>query len=358
MRRSPWVEHKLVLGEFLGAAEGRSLLRGAARAAGLREAEFRQVLATLPPMDFYVADHVARHTWQGTGDYLLMSSADGGGTYNAFTSDGSRLSPQVAGSLSGYSAVILLHPAEPKAYRLNYAETSGPGKVISDSPLRDAGLIIEYTSREGRVVNMDVGRNSMSIKDAVRTLATGGVMLDPEECQQSVGVGETLAADECLPGGGPPPPPPSSWGTYVPLFLNFNINDHDGQAEVELKVDLLIAGDAVDALHTKLKFFGVERGDVLINESGCGGTTYGACIDHVVTVWSNYAPTGANQEVRLNLMEIDGNGFDEVYHWEYVPFITTSDWVWQDGPFTMDRCTDLLGYVAVCAGGSVRFIDE
>jgi hypothetical protein len=62
----------------------------------------------------------------------------------------------------------------------------------------------------------------------------------------------------------------------------------------------------------------------------------------------------ANFAVLLTLMEIDGNGFDETYHWEYVPF-SLVDVGWVDG-ITGDRCHNNLGSLAPCAAGSVRFV--
>jgi hypothetical protein len=352
MRRSPWVEHKVTLSAYV--AEVLSVHRGLLGEAARRVlAEGSQLL---PEMDFYVPDSDDRASWTGGGSVRLISHLSSGGVLRRQVDDAPdresdhSSGPQLPEEMEAREIKLLLHPAEPKAHRIG-AESGGSEYVISGAPSTDFGLVVKYTSPLGGELRVDVGEEYASIQAAVAAVPVFRIGLSsdcdpltsPEGCDSSGG------------GGG------SSWGTYATFFQNFWIKDHPllGAAEVELKFWQRINGVTQSTNRVTLQFYGAEPGDVFIDEGGCplfGVEYYAGCIPAPVAVWASWAPVASGDEVQMHLMEIDGNGLDELFHTEYLAFDAFNDITWVDSPFdSLDKCDDGSTYRS-CAGGNIRYI--
>lgn len=74
MRASLLTEHKLVLQEFVATPAGRTLVNAGAMAIGVTGDSLGRVIASLPPMDFYVPGAAHRKSWRGDGQVLVAAA--------------------------------------------------------------------------------------------------------------------------------------------------------------------------------------------------------------------------------------------------------------------------------------------
>lgn len=131
MRRSLVTEHKLVLQEYVHTPGGVHLVRAAAAAAGMRSDEFSGLVASLPPMDFYVPFREHRTGWRAGGDVLVGATMDvDRPELAAYTTSGAGVTLDARNGVPA-QALLIIHPAEPKSLREN-PQHDVPGEVIQD----------------------------------------------------------------------------------------------------------------------------------------------------------------------------------------------------------------------------------
>lgn len=364
MRRSPWVEHKIRFHQYLSSPQGASFLAAAAESVGLSEHALLALSRRLPALDFYVPEAETRHVWQGEGPILVASTLEPGTVFMGATNR-QTLIPAADVTRSDYSAVIVMHAAEPRAHRLRRTTATVADNVISPTPGRSGGLkIIER--RAGRIArSVDIGRDYGTLERAATTLSslqsisTAEDPCGPEPTFTDPG-SETLSTTGGCVGGGGPGSGSYHW-TAAPGFMNFWIRDGEwqGKAEVELKFWPVVDGVVLHDWSVTFQFYEAEPGDVFINENGCPTQFepgyYAGCWDVPRSIWSAWAPDGPNDVMRLELMEIDGNGWDELFHVEDLDW-SADDLGWIDSIWTLDKCHDDSGIIQACAGGSIRFI--
>lgn len=114
LQESPLNEHKLVLQDFVETRLGRRLLTEAAERLERRPGQLRQLVGTLPEMDFYVPYREQRLTWTGSPLVAVAAILDVDAEVAvAYTPAGRRLEVDEAAARA-FEAFFILHPAEPK----------------------------------------------------------------------------------------------------------------------------------------------------------------------------------------------------------------------------------------------------
>jgi hypothetical protein len=159
-RASPWVEHKLVLQEFVGTPTGQALVLAAAEALGESPSDLAARIASLPSLDFYVLGDANRRTWRGGAEIAVALTTDMRVLpTTAYTTTGSIPYGEARpGSGSGL-VMILLHPAEPKGRRMN-PQAAGIGSLIQDA--NDGQLAVQFIRElgNGQTVEYDLRQNA------------------------------------------------------------------------------------------------------------------------------------------------------------------------------------------------------
>lgn len=128
-RASPYIEHKLVLQEFVATRDGQFLLRAAAEAAGVSSGHLAGRIAAMPESDFYVPFIEHRVGWRGTAGVVVGFNVDvGDPTLRAYDASGNA---RELDSRDGVpqQIVLIMHPAEPKS---PHGYQGGPGETIQD----------------------------------------------------------------------------------------------------------------------------------------------------------------------------------------------------------------------------------
>ena len=148
-RASPYVEHKLVLQEFVQTPLGRQVVEAAASALGISEASLDAKINALPLLDFYVLGRTARKSWQGEDVLAVALTTDmRASPPKAFTSTG----PISYAQARANNVVLLLQPAELKGFRAN-PQTVSDGGVIQDQNDGEIGVqVIRYFANGDSVV--------------------------------------------------------------------------------------------------------------------------------------------------------------------------------------------------------------
>lgn len=157
MRDSPWDEHQIVLQEFAGTPAGQPLVAAAARAAGESQEQFRSRLAKLPALDFYVPSRAQRQTWRGTPGVFVVASLnpEGGRVYGVGPDGQIREVQGRSGSGAPAGPVMVLHPAEFKAVRLN-PQPKGQGEVIEAAYDGKAAYSYRWIEPDGQVITPNI----------------------------------------------------------------------------------------------------------------------------------------------------------------------------------------------------------
>jgi hypothetical protein len=252
-RASPWVEHKLRLDEILGGTDN-ALRRAAAAAAELSERDFLRAVDLLPPMDIYVADRDQRRSWTAVrGDVVVVGSL-AHSSFTHFTPVESRAVQSVI--FAEADAIIVIHPAELRSYRIGRMANPGPGEVIDDGSDADGGLVVEYTDRTGRTVVLDVGETPGVTRAQIMTLLriTGLIGVDHSRAAGS----NTVLAQTASTG--------TVW------FANVYTEDGVGSAEIEWKTTK--RNGSTNCCEVKYRWTGVDQFDILIADP-----TWATCHD-------------------------------------------------------------------------------
>lgn len=214
MRASRLNEHKLVLQDFLLSTTGQRLRDAAAAALGISRDELMRAVERLPRLDFYAPFQEHRRRWRGGADILVALTYDlQAPTLTAFRTTGERVLLHEADGVPR-SAVLVLHPAEPKVLRDN-PQPDRPGDVIEDA-------------NDGQIGT----RRMFAAEDPASWLGAPPFAAAP-----------ALVACEVDCGGGPggPPPAPLAPGLYVDQFV-VNEDDGFGGGTMEIRIDGEIGG--------------------------------------------------------------------------------------------------------------------
>jgi hypothetical protein len=157
-RSSPWVEHKLVLQQFIATSAGTELVAAAASARGVTAAEFANLISALPLLDFYVPSRAERLSWRGenTVGVSLSTSMNVMPSW-AHTSDGKAI--RFASAHAVGRVLFLLHPAEAKGRRMQ-RQAALVGSTIQDGDDGDVGVQFIHKLGVGDSVVYDLQQNA------------------------------------------------------------------------------------------------------------------------------------------------------------------------------------------------------
>lgn len=124
------------------------MIEAAARAVDLSEAQLRERIAALPPLDFYVPSARQRRTWRGGRDFMVsISMFPAPVPLRAYSPEGATIYDARVPLGEDAPTLIFLHPAEPKGRRID-PQPAGAGPVIQDPG--DGQLAVQYIRRSAR----------------------------------------------------------------------------------------------------------------------------------------------------------------------------------------------------------------
>ena len=131
MRDSRVNEHKLELQPYLADPRGGQLRDAMLAEGGLTAGALDAALTALPTLDFYLPFSHQRRTWRAEANIAVAGTlSQVRGVLPAYRASGQLVA---IGATPGdeRTTILLLHPAEPKAWRDN-PQPLGPGEVIED----------------------------------------------------------------------------------------------------------------------------------------------------------------------------------------------------------------------------------
>lgn len=152
LRESPWVEHKLLLQEFLLAESATPLFDSMAKELATSTDSLRSLVEALPEMDLYMPRQHDRRSWQ-VGDSMVvlnLRDLDGDNAFG-FTFDGR---PTSYLDTSSDAAILMLHDAERKGRRI-HAQADVPGQVVEDQNDGTLSLVITTWHANGSTSVVD-----------------------------------------------------------------------------------------------------------------------------------------------------------------------------------------------------------
>lgn len=153
-RASPWVEHKLVLQQFITTAAGQELVAAVATTRGITAAQFTGKIHALPPLDFYVPSRTERLSWSGENTVgVALSTSMRVVPTSAHTSDGGTI--PFASAHDAGRVLILLHPSEAKGRRMQ-RQAALVGSRIQDGDDGDIAVQFIQKLRSGDTVVYDL----------------------------------------------------------------------------------------------------------------------------------------------------------------------------------------------------------
>ena len=198
LRDSRWMDHKLLLQDYLRTSQGGDLAARAAAAVGLSEVAFRAEVAGLPHMDLYLPFREHRLAWRAGEDVLVVATRDlDPAQAVAYGPDGRAVVLRQADGVPR-RAVLVLHPAEP---RINLALGA----------IRHRGDAIELPE--------DAAKGTQAQLLVIEPCEPDMIYCDPCDPQM-------IYCEEPPPPPPPPPPPtPPPPGDYITYF---RVTENDG----------------------------------------------------------------------------------------------------------------------------------
>lgn len=158
MRESVRVQHSLVLEEYIGSIAGGRLLRDAALALGLSEAEFRSRVLALPKLEVVVPVREHRLNWAGSGDIGVAGSWDADNPeFTVYDQSGAQRRARDLRALMEYDAFFHVRPQENFGTRIG-RQPDVPGPVIQDIDDGETAMIIAMREAGAEPRSVDVGR--------------------------------------------------------------------------------------------------------------------------------------------------------------------------------------------------------
>ena len=260
LRSSPWVEHKLVLQEFVLTSAGSHFVAAVARAQGVSEREIRSQIAALPALDFYVPSREERLTWRGEDVVRVAIATSTAAPAVAFRPDGSAV-PFLSAHAPG-SVLLLLHPAEPKGRRMKQ-QAARVGATIQDADDGDVSVQFVHRPATGDSAVYDIvfapdgrwmtlrpdGTVSEELYAAVqRHSVTAQLRQVGADAQPQIECGEVIVCDGDEPQPPPPPPPPPGPPTGVYQIRTRSVCDMDCSAGNEFEFRASAYSTATNAL--------------------------------------------------------------------------------------------------------------
>lgn len=209
LRASPWVEHKLVLQEFVRSSLGTPLVTELARLRGVSVESVIAEINSLPLLDFYVPSRNERLAWRGEATVRVALSLDmDTPPTHAYTSSGEHV-PFLKAHEAG-QVLILVHPAEEKGRRI-LRQRATMGEAIQDADDGDVAVQFIQTLDGGRRFLYDLTKNSLGEWVVMKDDGTPGETLAIAILRRSndalralnpalVDCGELV--DDCSGGGG------------------------------------------------------------------------------------------------------------------------------------------------------------
>lgn len=337
MRASPWVEHKLVLSDFLLTPTGRALLAASATAAGTTAEELAATVASLPPMDFYVPSRTARRAWRGTTDIVVAVAL------------GADLSSVTGYSVSGYAVrlagrnslattarqdpvLLLLQRAENKGRRA-VRQPDGPGAVIQDEGDGEVAVQIVHRLGSGDSVVTDLAPGANGRWVPIGSTSSGAGASEPgtitttsdgteATCDPSTAI---VPCDDGSGGGSgyePPPPPPDT--TFLTRLVTRGVCDLTDCGQ----------GNEFEFRATEKTASGSYLSDRTLRLTGVPSSfTFDGRIANIFR-----EVNGDGRTITVDVVETDFGGDD---HFDPPPvfrYLSDRDRTWALGPFTLDGC--------------------
>jgi hypothetical protein len=211
-RASPWVEHKLVLQEFITTPTGKKLVEAGAEAVGSNVSELTAKINSLPSLDFYVVGDANRRTWTGGAQVAVALTLDmSRQPTTAYTTTGSVAYHDARPGTGSGLVMLLLHPAEPKGRRMK-PQAAVNGNVIQDADDGDIG--VQYIRRLG---------NGDSVVVDLRQDKTGKWVTWPRDGSAGTDVTVMSVPRDTSPWT----PPPTYPTTYVSWIVVRSVCDFD-----------------------------------------------------------------------------------------------------------------------------------
>lgn len=134
LRASPLSEHKVVLLDFLGTAQGRVLLAAAAGRSDQTAEELRSLATTLPPVDLYVPHISHRQRWQIQDRIAVAVLVDEFSPLFGYVAGRDSLFIDRLSTTPNPVAVLLLGPNEYKHARPGAGSSLGDHRFIEEDP--------------------------------------------------------------------------------------------------------------------------------------------------------------------------------------------------------------------------------
>jgi hypothetical protein len=286
LRDSRWMDHKLLLQEYLRTAAGAELTARAAAAVGLSESAFRAGLAELPAMDLYLPFREHRLAWRAPeGVYVVVTRDLDPARAVAYGSNGAAVELRQADGVPS-RPLLVLHPAEPRI-------------ALAQAAVRRAGEAIEL---EGDAAH---GTEAQLLE----LCAPESIYCEP--------------APEPPPYTPPPPPPPGDYITY--LMVSEDDGWFGGNMEMEFRNYLGVFGTFGYCGYSVATRSGVHQDWVYdrdqINLFFVPAAQLGKCIGQrrIIEVWE--MDNGSYDPHDYFGSRVNGAGFEEPRQIHYDPVI-------------------------------------
>lgn len=337
MRASPWVEHKLVLSDFLLTPSGRARLAAGASAIGTTAEELAATIAALPPMDLYVPSREDRRTWRGTSDIVVavalgadLSSVTGYSVSGGAVRFGDRNS--LAPGRRRGPVLLLLQRAEDKGRRA-MPQPDVPGTTIQDEGDGEVAVQIVHRLGNGDSVVTDLAPGASGRWVPIGSTSSGAGASEPGAVTTSSDGTEgtcdpTTAFLPCDDGSGggsgyvPPPPPPDT--TFLTRLVTRGV------------CDLTDCGQG-----NEFEFRATEKS---ASGSYLSGRTLRLTGIPSTFTWDGRIPNifrevnGDGRTITIDVVETDFGGDDHFDPAPVLRYLSDRDRTWALGPLMFDGC--------------------
>jgi hypothetical protein len=216
LRDSRWMDHKLLLQDYLRTSQGAELAARAAAAVGLSEVAFRAEVAGLPRMDLYLPFREHRLAWRAREEVFVVATRDlDPAQVVAYGPDGGAFALRKADGTPG-RALLVLHPAEPRI-------------SLARGAMRNRGEAIELPEDAAKGTEAQLLVIPICEPDMIY-------------CEQPCAYDITYCEEPPPPPPPPTPPPPPPPGDYITYF---RVTENDGWFGGSMEMEFRsIFGDA------------------------------------------------------------------------------------------------------------------
>ncbi len=230
MRASRWVEHRLMLADFLREGESESFLRESANALAIPDDEFIARIEGLGDIELVVPIREHRLTWTGTARIGVAGMWDPDSpVLVVHESSGTSHQIEWRHAIGQYDALLPVRPMETIGTRIG-RQPDVPGPVIQD--LDDGEVAVVWTLKVGNETARSVDFGSFDSEEALREYLRTQFVTDTAALAQG-DCAESLNNDCGGTGGGDGQV--SNSPTTLDAFA-LNISTEIGTEEVEITV--------------------------------------------------------------------------------------------------------------------------